>query len=102
MSCNRVFYFNCKCLVAELRELSGIFTREDVLKLKGWLHAACVRTIMIYGSETKATSAEQQSGLESQMRRMRWMYEVSLTESKTSYELYKYARNRACVECYKK
>ena len=58
------------------------------LKLNGKLYATCVRSAMIYGSETWAMNVEQQRRLErAEMRMVRWMCGVSLRERKTSAEL---------------
>ena len=58
------------------------------LKLKGKVYAACVRSVMIYGSETWAITGEQRERLErTEMKMVRWMCGVSLRERKTSKEL---------------
>ena len=71
------------------RELSGILTSKKVaLRLKGKVYGACVRSSMIYGSETWAVNAEQEAKLERpEMRMVRWMRGVSLREKKTNAEL---------------
>ena len=44
----------------KFRELSGILTRKDVLmKIKGKVYLTCVRSAMLYGSETQTINAEQ-------------------------------------------
>ena len=67
------------------REFSGILTSKKVaLRLKGKVYGACVRSSMIYGSETWAMNAEQEAILErAEMRMVRWMCGVSLREKKT-------------------
>ena len=78
-----------RCAWKKFRELSCMLTRKNVsLKLKGKVYAACVRSTMIYGSETWAMNVEQQNRLErTEMRMVRWMCGVSLTERRTSDEL---------------
>ena len=74
---------------AKFRELSGVLKGKWVnLKLKGKVYAACVRSVMIYGSETWAITGEQRERLErTEMKMVRWMCGVSLRERKTSKEL---------------
>ena len=58
------------------------------MRLKGKVYGACVRSSMIYGSETWAVNAaELEAKLErAEMRIVRWMCGVSLRE-KTNAEL---------------
>ena len=57
------------------------------LRLKGKVYGACVRSLMIYGSETWAVNAEQEAKLErAEMRMVRWMCGVPMRE-KTNAEL---------------
>ena len=76
------------CGWKKFRELSGILTSKKMaLRLKGKVYGACVRSSMIYGSETWAVNAEQEAKLERvEMRMVRWMCGVSLRE-KTNAEL---------------
>ena len=53
--------------------------------LKGKVYGACVRSSMIYGSETWAVNAELEAKLE--RAEMRWMCGVTLREKKTNAEL---------------
>ena len=78
-----------RCAWNKFRELGGMLTRKEMsLKLKGKLYATCVRSAMIYGSETWTMNVEQQRRLErAEMRMVRWMCGVSLRERKTSDEL---------------
>ena len=72
----------------KFRELSGILTSKVALRLKGKVYGACVRSSMIYGSETWTVNAEQEVKLErAEMRMVRWMCGVSLREKKTNAEL---------------
>ena len=58
------------------------------LRLKGKVYGACVRSSMIYGSETWTVNAELEAKLErAEMRMVRWMCGVSLREKKTNAEL---------------
>ena len=73
----------------KFRDLSGILTSKKVaLRLKGKVYGACIRSAMIYGSETWAVDTEQELRLErAEMRMVRWMCRVSLRERKTNVEL---------------
>ena len=68
-----------------------MLTKRGVsLKLKGKVYATCVRSTMIYGSETWVLNMEQQQRLERvEMRMVRWMCGVSLRERKTNDDLRK-------------
>ena len=58
------------------------------LRLKGKVYGACIRSAMIYDSETWAVDTEQELRLErEEMRMVRWMCGVSLRERKTNVEL---------------
>ena len=58
------------------------------MRLKGKVYGACVRSSMIYGSETWAVNAEQEAKVErAEMRMVIWMCGVSLREKKTNAEL---------------
>jgi len=80
-----------RCAWKKFRELSGVLTKRGVsLKLKGKVYATCVRSTMIYGSETWVLNMEQQQRLERvEMRMVRWMCGVSLRERKTNDDLRK-------------
>ena len=55
-----------RCDWKKFRKLSGILTSKKVaLRLKGKVYGACVRSSMIYGSETWSVNAEQEAKLES-------------------------------------
>ena len=70
-----------QCAWSKFRELSGLLTRREVLKLKGKVYAACVRSAMLYGSETWAMNAEQTARFDRmEMRMVQWMSGVSLRE----------------------
>ena len=65
------------------------------LKLKGKLYVMCVRSAMIYGSETWAMTMEQSGRLEcTEMRMVRWMCDLSLGDRVPSAEL----RERMTIE----
>ena len=56
------------------------------LKLKGKVYVMCVRSAMVYGSETWAMNVEQSARLErTEMRMVRWMCGVSLRDRVPSY-----------------
>ena len=78
-----------RCAWQKFRELSPILTAKHIsLKLKGKVYDTCVRSAMLYGSETWAMKAEEEARFErTEMRMVRWMCEVSLREKKTSAEL---------------
>ena len=73
----------------KFRELQGILTmRKLSLKLRGRVYGACVRSVMLYGSETWAIKVEQIQRLErTEMRMVRWMCGVSLRDRKPNEEL---------------
>ena len=64
------------------RELSGVLTSKKVaLRLKGRVYAACVRSAMLYGSETWAANIKQVARLSrAEMRMVRCMCGVSLRD----------------------
>ena len=69
-------------------------SKKVALRLKGKVYGACVRSSMIYGSETWTVNAEQEAKVErAEMRMIRWMCRVSLRE-KTNAEL----RESMCIE----
>ena len=75
----------------KFRELSGVLTNKKVaLRLKGRVYAACVRSTMLYGSETWAANTEQVARLSrAEMKMVGCMCGVSLKERKTNTELRK-------------
>ena len=83
----------------KFRELASFLTSKGPsLKMKGQVYAACVRSRMVYGSETGAMRVNQEEKLErTEMRMVRWMCGVTLRERKTSEEL----RRRLEVESIK-
>ena len=85
-----------RCAWKKFRELSPILTSKGAsLALKGRVYKSCVRSCMVYGSETWPMKAEHEAKLErTEMRMIRWMCGVSLRERKTSAEL----RERIGVE----
>ena len=65
------------------------------LKLKGKLYAACVRSVMVYGSETWAMKEEDVRRLErTEMQMVRWMCGARLKDEIRSSEL----RNRLGID----
>ena len=81
-----------KCAWKKFRELYPILTtRGASLTLKGKIYSACVRSVMIYGSETwpvKVPKVEDMQGLERAEKMMvRHMCGVTLKARKSSEEL---------------
>ena len=78
-----------RCVWAKFRELAPILTsRGASLKMKGKIYKTCVRSVMVYGSETWAMRVEDMHRLERTERMMiRWMCGVTLKERKCSEEL---------------
>ena len=73
----------------KFRELAPILTKRGAsLIVKGKLYSACVRSVMVYGSETWATRVEDMNRLLKAERMMvRSMCGVSLKDGKSSAEL---------------
>jgi hypothetical protein len=63
-------------------------TRSESLKLKGKIYRACVQRVMVYGSETWVTKAEDiRRLLRTERAMVRWIFGVALTDSESSKEL---------------
>ena len=73
-----------RCAWKKFRELSPILTARGVsLKLKGKIYSTCVRSSMIYGSETWPMKVEDKQRLERAERMMvRHMCGVTLKDRK--------------------
>ena len=73
----------------EFRELSPFLTsRAPPLEMKGRVYASCVRSSMIYGSETLPLLVDV--GLRSEraeMQMIRWICGISMKDRRTSEEL---------------
>ena len=81
------------CAWRKFKELSGILTRKEVsFKLKEKVYVTCMRSAMVYGSETWVITAEQNGRLE--CTEMRWMCSVSLRDRVPSAKL----RERIAIE----
>jgi len=78
-----------RCAWKKFRELTPIPTGKYIsLKLKGRVYDTCVRSAMIYGSETWAMKTDQEARFErTEMRMVRWMSGVSLKEKRRSADL---------------
>ena len=63
----------------KFRELSGVLTNKKIaLRLKGRVCAACVRSTMLYGSETWAANTEHVARLSrAEMRMVRCVWSVT-------------------------
>ena len=63
-------------------------SRGTSLRLKGKLDAACVRSVLLYGSETWVIKKEDERRCErNEMRMVRWMCDVTLKDRKSNVEL---------------
>ena len=64
--------------------MSRVFTH----RMKGKLYQACVRSVMLYGSETWPLKEEDIARIaRTDMQMIRWMCRVSLLDRKSSEEL---------------
>ena len=70
----------------EFRELSGLLIGKGMsLKSKGIIYTTCIRPAMLYGSKTWPTKIEDIRKIQrSEMRMLRWMTGVSLSERKSN------------------
>ena len=70
----------------KFRELSGLLIGKGMsLKSKGTIYTTYIRPVMLYGSETWPTKVEDIKKMQrSEMRILRWMTGVSLSESKSN------------------
>ena len=73
----------------KFRELLSLLTSRVLsLQVRGRLYEACVRSVMLYGSETWAVKEEDLDRLDrNDMRMIRWMCNTSLKDRKSSDEL---------------
>ena len=73
----------------KFRELLSLLTSRVLsLQVRGRLYEACVRSVMLYGSETWAVKEEDLDRLDrNDMRMIRWMCNTSLKDRKSSGEL---------------
>ena len=88
----------------KFRELLPVLTtRGFSLRSKGRMYQACVRSIMLYASETWALREEDLVRLErNDMRMIRWMCGVSLRDRKSSEELRQRLGVESIRECVRK
>ena len=72
----------------KFRELLPVLTTKGFsFHSKGRVYQACVRSVMLYGSETWAAKEEDLVRLErNDMRMIRWMCNVTLKDRKSSEE----------------
>ena len=70
----------------KFRELSGLLIGKGTsLRSKGIIYTTCIRPVMLYGSETWPTKIEDIRKMQrSEMRMLRWMTGVSLSERKSN------------------
>ena len=80
-----------RCAWGKFNELKPILTvRGASLRLKGKIYAACVQSVMVYGSDTWPMKVEDMQKLErTESMMMRWMCRVSLKERKPTLVLRK-------------
>jgi len=79
----------------KFRQLLPLLTNKDVsLMMRGRLYSSCVRSSMLYGSETWPVRKENVVALQrAEMRMVRWMCSVKLKDRFPSKEL----RKRLCA-----
>ena len=84
---------------SKFRELGPILMRKGMsLKVKGKVYNTCVRSTLLYGSETWAVKVEQEQRLQrTEMQMVRWMCGAKLRDRVSSEEL----RNRLGIESVK-
>ena len=70
----------------KFRELSGLLIGKGTsLRSKGIIYTTCIRPVMLYGSEIWATKIDDIRKMQrSEMRILRWMTGVSLSEGKSN------------------
>ena len=70
----------------KFRELSGLLIGKGMsVRSKGIIYTTCIRPAMLYGSETWPTKVEVIRKMQrSEMRMLRWMTGVSLSESESN------------------
>ena len=70
----------------KFRELSGLLIGKGMsVKSRGFIYITCIRPAMLYGSETWPTKIEDIRKMQrSEMRMLRWMVGVSLSERKSN------------------
>ena len=73
----------------KFRELLPLLTTKAIsLKVKGELYAACIRSVMLYGSETWPIKIEESQRLHcNQMSMIRWMCGVTMRDRHPCEEL---------------
>jgi hypothetical protein len=78
-----------KCAWGKFMELAPLLTtRGASLKLKGKIYRVCVRSVLVYGSETWAMKLDDVHRLErNEMVTVRWMCGVTLKDRKSNLEL---------------
>jgi hypothetical protein len=83
----------------KFRELGSIITRKGMsIKVKGRVYDACVRSTLLYGSETWAVKVEQVQRMErTEMQMVRWMCGTKLADRIANDEL----RQRLGIESVK-
>ena len=70
----------------KFKELSGLLIGKGMsLRSRGIIYTTCIKSTMLYGSETWSTKIEDIRKMQrSEMRMLRWMTGVSLSERKSN------------------
>jgi hypothetical protein len=87
--CDSAVTARVRCAWKKFRDFSPILTGKGFsLRLKGKVYASCVRSCLIYGSETWPMKVEHELKLDrTEMSMVRWMCGISLKERKKSEQL---------------
>ena len=69
----------------KFRELSDLLIEKGMsLKSKGIIYTTCIRLVILHDSDTWPIKVEDIRIMQSEMRMLRWMERVSLSESKSN------------------
>ena len=84
--CDLAVIMRCKCAWGKFRQLLSLLTNRHIpLVVRGYVYSASVRSVMLYGAETWATTADTMSPLRRNDRAMlRWMCNVKLNDKVSS------------------
>ena len=84
--CDLAVIMRCKCAWGKFRQLLSLLTNRHIpLVVRGYVYSASVRSVMLYGAETWATTADTMSRLRRNDRAMlRWMCNVKLNDKVSS------------------
>ena len=84
--CDLALIIRCKCARGKFRQLLSLLTNRHIpLVVRGYVYSACVRSVMLYGSETWATTADTMFRLRRNDRAIpRWMCNVKVNDKVSS------------------